>query len=226
MSILEKISKKISFVWYYIWCWACWVFCLLLFKPLFYNRKYIPKKGGFLLLSNHQCFLDPMLNASPIRRQCCFAARDSLFRVPIFGPLFHSFNAIPVRRGEADMTAMRAFIEKLQSGMVLVLYPEGTRTSDGKIAEIKPGFGLLARKANVPVVPSVIDGGYECWPKTQGLFQPGNMYVTYGSPIPVEHIKAIGDRAFAKELTKILRQMQAELRTKVGKEPFDYSLNC
>ncbi len=175
------------------------------------------------MLSNHQSFLDPMLNASPVRRQCCFAARDSLFRVPVFGPLFHSFNAIPVRRGEADMTAMRAFIERLKSGMVLVLYPEGTRTVDGRISEIKPGFGLLARKADVPVLPCVIDGAYECWPKRNKLFRPGRAYITYGPAIPVEHIKAVGDRVFARELTDILRRMQTELRLKAGKVPFNYS---
>lgn len=226
MSTIEKFNRKINFIWYYIWCWACWVFCLVMFKPLVYHRNRVPRKGGVLLLSNHQSFLDPILSASPVRRQCCFAARDSLFKVPVFGPLVYSFNAIPLKRGQADMTAMRLFIEKLRSGMGLVLYPEGTRTPDGKIAEIKPGFGLLARKANVPIVPSVIDGAYDCWPRSRKLFRPGRIYVTYGKPIPPEHIRAVGDREFAKELTKILRRMQNELRIKIGKEPLDYNQDC
>jgi 1-acyl-sn-glycerol-3-phosphate acyltransferase len=117
---------------------------------------------------------------------------------------------------------MRIFLEKLNEGFGLVLYPEATRTPDGKIAEIKPGFSLLARRANVPVVPAVIDGTFESWPKHQKLCKPKKIFVMYGNPIPPEKITELGDRQFAKELTKILRNMQTELRLKVGKKPFDY----
>ncbi|MDD5011996.1 MAG: lysophospholipid acyltransferase family protein, partial [Phycisphaerae bacterium] len=107
-------------------------------------------------------------------------------------------------------------------GYGLVLYPEATRTKDGKIAEIKPGFSLLARKANVPIIPSVIDGAYEAWPRHKKLFSSRKVYVTYGQPIPPSKIVELGDREFAKYLTKILRDMQAELRLRVGRKPFDY----
>jgi len=73
-----------------------------------------------------------MINANPLRRQCCFAARSTLFDIPIFGRLVHSFNAIPIKRGQADLAAMKMFVEKLKEGYGLVLYPEGTRTEDGK----------------------------------------------------------------------------------------------
>ena len=226
--IVKVVTKKqgggkISYLWYFMWCWLCRIFCMLLFRPRVFNLSRIPKKGGFLLLSNHQSFLDPMLNANPFTRPCCFAARDTLFKIPIFGRMVRSVNAIPIKRGQADLTAMRMFVEKLKDGYGLVLYPEGTRTLDGKIAEVKPGFSLLARRANVPIIPSVIDGAYECWPKSQKLFSPGKIYVNYGWPILPEKIAELGDRAFAKYLTKILREMQTELRLKVGKKPFDYS---
>ena len=219
---MKAIKKTLSYIWYFTWCWACRFFCTLFFQPRVYNRLCIPKKGGFLLVSNHQSFIDPMLNATPITRQCCFAARDSLFEIPFFGRFVHSFNAIPLKRGQADMAAMRIFLEKLNEGFGLVLYPEATRTLNGKIAEIRPGFSLLARRANVPVIPAVIDGAFECWPKYQKLFRPKKIFVMYGNPIPPEKITELGDRQFAKELTKILRNMQTELRLKVGKKPFDY----
>ncbi|MBN1787726.1 MAG: 1-acyl-sn-glycerol-3-phosphate acyltransferase [Sedimentisphaerales bacterium] len=175
------------------------------------------------MVSNHQSFLDPMLNAGHTTRQCCFAARDSLFEIPFFGRFVHSFNAIPLKRGHADMVAMRKFLEKLNDNFGLVLYPEATRTRNGKIAEIKPGFSLLARRANVPVIPAVIDGAFECWPRHRKLFRPGKIFVMFGPPIPPQKITELGDRQFAKELTNILRDMQKELRLKVGREPFDYS---
>jgi 1-acyl-sn-glycerol-3-phosphate acyltransferase len=166
-----------------------------------------------------------MFNATPVTRQCCFAARDSLFEIPFFGRFVHSFNAIPLKRGQADLTAMKIFVEKLKAGFGLVLYPEATRTGDGKIAEIKPGFSLLARKANVPVVPAVIDGAFECWPRHKKFFHPGKVFIAYGNPIPPQIITELGDRQFAKYLTKLLRDMQTELRLKVGRKPFDYQDN-
>jgi 1-acyl-sn-glycerol-3-phosphate acyltransferase len=216
------IKRKINYLWYCLWRAACRMLCRVFFEPKVFNLNSIPEKGGFLLLSNHQSFLDPMLSANALKRQCCFAARDNLFEIPIFGRLVRSFNAIPIRRGQADLTAMRMFLEKLRDGYGLVLYPEATRTRDGKIAEIKPGLSLLARKANVPIVPSVIDGAYEAWPRHKKLFSSGKVYVTYGKPIPPAKVAELGDREFAKYLTKILRDMQAELRLRVGRKPFDY----
>jgi 1-acyl-sn-glycerol-3-phosphate acyltransferase len=215
-------KRRINYYWYCLWRQGCRIFCRVYFNPTVFNRSLVPDEGAFLLLSNHQSFLDPMLNADPLMRQCCFAARDSLFTIPVFGPLVHSFNAIPIRRGQADLTAIRAFIEKLNDGFGLVLYPEGTRTEDGRIMEMKPGFGLLARKANVPIVPSVIDGAFEAWPRQQKWFSRGKVYVTYGPPIPAQKVSEMGDREFAKYLTEILREMQKELRLKVGRKPFDY----
>jgi 1-acyl-sn-glycerol-3-phosphate acyltransferase len=220
--LVKRIKKKINFYWYCLWRQGCRMFCRVYFNPTAFNKSYVPEDGAFLLLSNHQSFLDPMINADPLKRQCCFAARDTLFTIPVFGKLVHSFNAIPIKRGQADLTAIRAFIEKLNEGYGLVLYPEGTRTEDGKIADMKPGFGLLARKANVPIIPSVIDGAFECWPRHQKLFSRGKIYVTYGEPIPAQKVAEMGDREFAKYLTEILREMQKQLRLKVGRKPFEY----
>lgn len=166
-----------------------------------------------------------MFSATPVSRQCCFAARDSLFEIPFFGRFVHSFNAIPLRRGQADLTAMKIFVEKLKDGFGLVLYPEGTRTGDGKIAEIKPGFCLLARRANVPIIPAVIDGAFECWPRHKKFFKPGKVFVIYGKPIPPEKIVELGDRPFAEYLTKLLRDMQKELRTRIGRKLLNYEDN-
>ncbi len=221
-TLIKKTKRILSYGWYFTWCWACRFFCVLFFQPVTFNLSFLPSKGGFMVVSNHQSFLDPMLNATPIHRQCCFAARDTLFKIFFFGRFVHSFNAIPIKRGQADLTAMRIFLDKLKDNFGLVLYPEGTRTPDGKIAEIKPGFCLLARRAKVPIIPSVIDGAFECWPRHNYFFRPYKIYVTYGQPISPQTIIDMGDREFAQYLTKIMRDMQTELRLKVGRKPFDY----
>ena len=104
--------------------------------------------------------------------------------------------------------------------MKKIIFASGNK---GKIAEVKPGFALLSRKGNAQVVPVVIDGAFECWPRSQKFPKFRKIAVMYGEVITPEQAKELGDREFAKVLTQKLRQMQTELRTKLGKEPYDYS---
>jgi 1-acyl-sn-glycerol-3-phosphate acyltransferase len=195
----------------------------ILYRLRTYGKENVPKDGPVLILCNHQSFLDPMFSQSWVSRPFSFVARDSLYR-GFFGWLIRSLYAIPIRQGQADIGAIKTVIGVLKQGRAVCLYPEGSRTFDGRIAEIKPGFGLISRRADVPIVPAVIDGAFECWPRTKKLPKPlGKVTVMYGTPIAAEHVRQVGDEAFAAELTKILRQMQGELRQKIGKKPMDYS---
>jgi 1-acyl-sn-glycerol-3-phosphate acyltransferase len=195
----------------------------LFFHVRTYGRDNIPEKGAFILVSNHQSYLDPIFCDGFIKRHSSFIARDTLFTNWFFGPLISSVNAIPVKLGEPDIAAMRKVLEKLKKGGGVTLFPEGTRTYDGKIAPFKPGLGLLSRRGNAPIVPVVIDGAFECWPRFKKLFSPGHrIHVTYGKPITVEQVKDMGDKKLAEHLTKTLRQMQTQSRIKQNKEPYEY----
>lgn len=188
-----------------------------------FGKENVPLDGPVLILCNHQSFLDPMFSQSWVRRPFSFVARESLYR-GFFGRLIRSLYAIPIRQGQADIGAIKTIIEVLKQGRALCLYPEGSRTFDGRIADIKPGFGLISRRADVPIVPAVIDGAFDCWPRTKKYPKlTGKVTVMYGKTISAEHVRQVGDEAFAAELTKILRQMQGELRQKIGKKPMDYS---
>lgn len=196
---------------------------MLLFRWRFYGIDNIPDKGPFLLISNHQSFLDPIFCGSPPKRHLCFLARDTLFTNWFFGPVIASVNAIPVKREQADISTMKKVLGKLQEGRGVCLFSEGTRTSDGKIQRIKPGLGLLSRRSHAAIVPVVIDGAFECWPRTQKIFSPGgSIIVQYGKAISAEQAKDMGDKKLAEYLTMILRQMQTECRLEQGKEPYDY----
>ncbi|MHC4330569.1 MAG: lysophospholipid acyltransferase family protein, partial [Planctomycetota bacterium] len=96
------------------------------------------------------------------------------------------------------------------------------RSDDGKITPFKPGFGLLCRRGKAAVVPVVIDGAFECWPRHQRLFSPGSISVCYGKVISAEQARNMGDVKLAQVLTETLRQMQIESRIKQGKKPYDY----
>lgn len=193
------------------------------FRVKIYGKENIPKKGQFLLLSNHQSYLDPCICTAASRRQLCFLARESLFHNKKFGNLISSLNAIPVRRGEADVAAMKAVIAKLKEGMAVCLYPEGTRTLTGKIAKIKPGFGLLCRRGKAGVVPVAIDGLYENWPKGRKFPKTGKIGIMVGEYYSYEKIREFGEEEFSQMLTNELRVLQNKLRKKMGKQLIDYS---
>ena len=198
----------------------------ILYRVRVFGRKNVPTKGPVLLLSNHQSFLDPIFSQSTIWRNFYFIARQSLFEMKFLGPLINSLNTVSIKRDQADVAAMKTIIELLKKNRSVCLYPEGTRTSDGTIAEIKPGFGLLSRRSGAMVVPVVIEGAFECWPRNRKFPKLGRVAVSYGSPFTPEQIKEFGDRQFAKMLTERLRQMQNQLRKKLGKPAFDYSQEC
>lgn len=188
-----------------------------------YGRENVPDKGPVVLVSNHQSLLDPVFCGIYLKRPLYFLARDSLFTNRLFGWLIASVNTIPVRRGQADLSAMKKVISKLKQGNAVCLFPEATRTSDGKIARFKPGFGLLCRRGEAAVVPIVIDGAFECWPRDKKIFSPGKQItISYGKAIKAEEVKRMGDKKLAQVLTDTLRQIQNDYRVKHGKEPIKY----
>ncbi len=189
----------------------------------FQGLENIPAEGPFVLAVNHQSFLDPLFAGIALKRVLCFMARDTLFKSRFFRKLLLSVNAIPVRRGQADIASIRTIIAKLKQGRGVCLFPEATRSSDGRIAPLKGGFTLLCRRGNAPVVPVLIDGAFECWPRHKKLFKPGSkITVSYGQPISVEQISSMADDDFAKLLTDTLRNMQSEIRLQNAKKPFNY----
>ena len=181
-----------------------------------YGVDNVPRRGGVLLVSNHQSYLDPVLFAVKLRRPLSFFAKSELFENPIFGALISSLNAFPVRQGEGDIGAVKETIRRLQEGHVLNLYPEGSRSYDGEMQKMQPGIGLIIRRAGVPVVPAVIDGAFQAWPPHRGvkIFRPHPIRIAYGPPMELHDLKAaqivskIGDTLNA--MFNDLRQRERE----------------
>lgn len=187
-----------------------------------YGVENVPRQGPFILASNHQSFLDPIFCGLALKRRLHFVARDSLFANRLFATLIYSLNAIPVKRGQADITSIRKIIATLNKQTGVCLFPEATRTSDGRIADFKPGFGLLCRKANASIVPVLIDGAFECWPRHKKFFSAGPVIVCYGKAITAEQAERMNDKKLAELLTRTVRHMQNDYRLKHGKKPLSY----
>jgi 1-acyl-sn-glycerol-3-phosphate acyltransferase len=216
-------EKKPKMRWFRFCRWLCKIFCHLFFRIHVYGKENVPDDGAFVLVSNHQSFLDPVFCGIPLKRPLYFLARDSLFVNCFFGRLISSVNTIPVKRGRADLSAMKKIISILKKGNGVCLFPEGTRTSDGKIATFRSGFGLLCRRGEATIVPVVIDGAFEAWPRHKKIFSPGHsITICYGETITAEEVKKTNDKELAKNLTDTLRRMQNDLRARYGREPVKY----
>ncbi|MEA2709343.1 MAG: 1-acyl-sn-glycerol-3-phosphate acyltransferase [Phycisphaerales bacterium] len=157
-----------------------------------YGINNVPQRGGVLIVSNHQSYLDPILVAVKLKRPLSFLAKSELFKNPFFGAFIGSFNAFPVRQGEGDVGAVKETIRRLQEGHALNMYPEGTRSPNGEIMKMQAGIGLIAKRAGVPVVPAVIEGSFQAWPPKRGqiMFRPHPVRIVYGPPMDLRNLKA------------------------------------
>jgi 1-acyl-sn-glycerol-3-phosphate acyltransferase len=122
------------------------------------GREHVPRAGGVIVASNHISFWDPPLVGAALPRESHFLAKEELFETPILGPLIRGVNAIPIRRGVADMSGLSRAIEILKRGSALLMFPEGSRMRDGDLHPARPGVGMIAMHADVPILPCYISG--------------------------------------------------------------------
>jgi 1-acyl-sn-glycerol-3-phosphate acyltransferase len=199
------------------WLWRlCQVIARLTTTEMFdlkvWGAEHIPSSGGVLLLSNHQSYLDPVLLGVRLKRPISYMAKNELFgRNKFFTWLIESLHAFPIKQHSADVGAIKQAIAKLLEGNVLNVYPEGHRTLDGELRPILPGVSLIVRKvgATVPIVPVVIDGSFQAWPKGSKLFHRHPIRILYGPPMRVEGLKAA---EIVKLIEKTMRELFTELR--------------
>lgn len=191
--------------------YLCIWFGILVFRMRTFGRRHVPRTGGVLILSNHQSFVDPPLVGCGLPRACHFMARDSLFRNPVFSRIISAVNSFPVQRGSADIGAIKEALRRLKQGRILVMFPEGTRTPDGRIGPLLPGLAAIAQKARVPIVPALVDGVYQAWPRHQLFPSIGNVVVLYDRPIDPAEYKNLS----AEQLTTLIRQRMVAMQERL-----------
>lgn len=183
---------------------------LLGFRARF--ARPVPSTGGLLVLSSHQSHLDPLLVGLALDRRISSLARSSLYAFGPFGAAIRALDAVPIDRSASMVQALKAVIARLDRGAAVLIFPEGTRTADGRLGEIKAGFSLMARKAGVPILPVAIVGAFECWPRSRLLPRPGRVRLEFGAPIPPEALAGLDDRAVTALCTERLHALDATAR--------------
>jgi len=172
----------------------------------------VPRAGGVLLVCNHQSYLDPVLATLALPRECHYMARDTLFRHPLFRRLIRSLNAFPIKRGAADLAAIKETLRRLKAGHLVVAFPEATRTTDGTLGPMHTGVILLARKAGVPIVPTMILGAFESWPRHARLPRPHPVIVAYGPPMTPDLLERLDDEACLRRVRDCIQEMMDRYR--------------
>ncbi len=154
------------------------------------GREHVPKEGGCILAPNHRSHFDPPLVGSALSRQVYFLAKKELFGVPVLGWLIRRTNALPIKRGAIDRAAVQSCLEALHNGRLLTVFPEGTRSKSNEFLSPKPGIGVIARKAGVPIVPVYVENSNDL--KSCLLFKR-RLRITYGEPIMREKVMSYRD---------------------------------
>lgn len=187
-----------------------WPLFRVLFAVEYHGVENIPERGAVIIAGNHPSYLDPVLVMLPVKRKIRFMAWDALFKVPVLGQLIRAFGSFPVdiRKGKGE-SAFREALKVLESGDALGIFPEGQRSEQGPMGELRTGVARLAIETGAPIVPVTIGGAYRAWPKWKLLPKPAKIIVRYHEPIRLNDSDRIARRD-DKEFHQQVMQQVAE----------------
>jgi 1-acyl-sn-glycerol-3-phosphate acyltransferase len=203
-------------VWYQLWRRLLKLVAVVVYRVRYSGRENIPATGGVLVVSNHQSHFDPPLVGTGCRRQMNYVARKTLFSFRPFGWFLWSVGAIPIDRDGLGLNGIKESLKRLKRGEMVLIFPEGTRTSDGEIAPFRPGFTALAARSNAAILPAAVEGAFQVWPRTKKFPGLGKIRVHFGRPIPHSEIAGRDERELLAEIECRVRECQGELRREMG----------
>lgn len=148
------------------------------------GRERIPA-GVCLFVANHTSSADAPAVVGAIPRRIAILLKESLFKWPIVGQAFTLARFIPVNRREKDsaLESLEKAIAELRAGQSFLIYPEGTRSPDGRLQEFKKGAAVMALKAGIPIVPMACSGAHRVMAKRSLRIKPGEILVEFLEPI-------------------------------------------
>lgn len=163
-------------------------------RPEVVGMEHVPARGPFVMASNHLSFVDSVILQALAPRPVHFFAKEEYFtgtglRGRVRRRFFESVGSVPVRRGEqaASVAALESLVGLLESGQGVGIYPEGTRSRDGRLLPLKKGLGHLALATGLPIVPIVLHNAHKNWPKNEFTLRPSTIEVDVLEPIRTDH---------------------------------------
>lgn len=189
-----------------------WIYMHIAYNLRYTGKKNIPKKTAVIYASNHRSNADPPIVGAGARGKLAFMAKEELFRNPAFSLLIRSLGAFPVSRGKGDTAVIDRAVERLESKRSLIIFPEGTRSKDGKVGRGHGGAAVIAAKTGCPIIPVGVVYGEKLRFRTK-------VRVIYGEPIdPAEYVE-ISDTPNPRQLVKLKNRYMADIHRIVEGEP-------
>lgn len=161
------------------------------------GRENLPPDGSYVIVANHQSFMD-ILSSFHLGRSFKFLSKASILKIPIIGWAMMAADHVTIEREDrrSQMKAFRACLDKLESGSPVFVFPEGTRSQDGRLLEFKKGPVAMAKRAGVPLVPVTILGTSRLMPNKREYmmyWSPPGVRIIIHQPITAEEVKATND---------------------------------
>ena len=197
-----------------------WLFFRTLYATYFRwhvsGAENVPTTGGVILAANHVSFLDPFLVGAGLKRDINYLARESLFRFPGIGALLRSWNSVPVDRDGGGAKGLKVILGRLLGGAGIILFPEGTRSPDGKLQPARAGIGLVVAKSEAPVVPVRVFGTFEAYGRNIKFPRPKRVAVKYGVPMRFEKLRAEAKECSKDRLKEIYQEIANEIMAAIA----------
>ena len=187
-------------------------FFKLCFRLKIYGLSHV-RPGSAVIAANHASFYDPPVISISCPEEVHFLARETLFQIPILGRLIKALNSHPVSRDSSDAHIFRELISLLQRGEKVILFPEGSRSTDGNLQPLERGLSFLVYKAQCGILPVYVDGTFQAWPRGRRfprLF--GRIRCVFGTPLEWEEFEGIGKREAMEEITRRTHESIARLK--------------
>jgi 1-acyl-sn-glycerol-3-phosphate acyltransferase len=191
---------------------VCRVLAAAIMRIRVEGRERVPEAGGGLVLSNHQSNLDPVLVGLSCERRLNYVARTTLFDSFMFRLMVAALDAIPIDREGVGLGGLKETLKRIKRGEMVLLFPEGTRTRDGEVHRMMPGFCAIARRARVPLVPVALDGAFDAWPRQRTWPRPAVVHVVWGSPILPHDVERMSDEELVAEVSRRVRECHRRAR--------------
>lgn len=192
--------------------------CRIYFRHRGVDVEKVPETGPFLLAVNHCSHLDAVLAGVVLKRPLTFMARSSLFSPAPLGWILRGLNALPLEREGVGISGFRAIRDRLSQGGGVLVFPEGTRSRDGRLGRFKRGVLRLARLAAVPVVPAMVVGSNRAMGRGRLFPRPIRTEVRFGDAIDFPEGEADDDA--------LKRLKEAMLELVGGSDASNGSLSC
>lgn len=172
---------------------------------------HLPRKGPGIVVCNHASYMDPIILGSAAPRRLRFMVLQWMYDLLLIRWFYWGMGTVPVRSEGQDARAIRSALRVLGSGGLLAIFPEGTRSADGRLIDPRPGAALIATMAGVPVIPAWIDGARQSLPVGGRFPKPARIHVRFGPPLACP-LNGARDRetlgAFSAAMLEAIRRLE------------------